>query len=107
MRADWLLNEDTGLEFLREMLKQQRMELFMTRYIMMIIQFLYNKYSYEIKRKLLPVYVIHIISVLLMIIFTEQYRDIAKAYKDEDIDPNDSNHDDHGAGRAKSIKLIF
>jgi len=80
VRADWILNEDIGLNFLQELLKQQRKDIFETRYIKIIIQFLYNKYSRDIKRKLLPFYIPHIISVLLMIYCSEQYRDDLKAH---------------------------
>ena len=54
----------------------------MTRYIMIIIQFLYNKFSYEIKRRLLPFYILHIISVVLMAVLSEQYRQEIKDGKE-------------------------
>ena len=78
MRADWIINDPQGLHFLKELLKQERIELFMTSYIMIIIQFLYNKFSYEIKRRLLPFYILHIISVLVMVVQSESYRDELK-----------------------------
>ena len=67
----------------------------MTRYIMIIIQFLYNKFSYEIKRRLLPFYILHIISVILMAVLSEQYREELKA-----------GHSDH-ASKEKDLKIIF
>lgn len=67
----------------------------MTRYIMIIIQFLYNKFSYEIKRRLLPFYILHIVSVILMSVLSERYRDEFNL-----------GHDKHGK-QGKQYKMIF
>lgn len=68
----------------------------MTRYIMIIIQFLYNKFSKEIQKKILPSYILHIVSLLLMLIFAEEYRDQEKLNEDEDKTQG-----------AKQIKIVF
>lgn len=70
----------------------------MTRYIMIIIQFLYNKFSQEIKRKLLPFYILHIFAVILMIVFSEAYRD---------QESNESEGDTENTKQsAKQLKMI-
>ena len=68
----------------------------MTRYIMIIVQFLYNKFSKEIQKKILPSYILHIVSLLLMLYFAEEYRDQEKLNEDEDKTQS-----------AKQIKIVF
>ena len=41
VRADWIVNQEEGLKFLKELLRQQNKEVFMTPYVMIVIEFLY------------------------------------------------------------------
>ena len=41
IRADWILNSSDGVDFLREILRQQNMDLFMSTYVKIVIEFLY------------------------------------------------------------------
>lgn len=43
VRADWIINEDQGLIFLKELLVQQNKEMFETPFIQIIVQFLYKQ----------------------------------------------------------------
>ena len=41
IRADWILNSNDGIDFLREILRQQNKDLFMSTYVKIVIEFLY------------------------------------------------------------------
>jgi len=42
VKADWIINTENGLIFLKELLKQQNKDVFMTPYVEIVIEFLYN-----------------------------------------------------------------
>jgi len=65
IRADWILNDvdGIGLEFMQSMLKKKKREIFMTPYMKIIIEFLYEIYSKKIKLVLLPPYLAHLAMV--------------------------------------------
>jgi hypothetical protein len=75
IRADWLINKREGQEFLKEMLRQERKELFETPYMEMAIQFLYKNYSRKIMRVLLPSYLVHMLVITLYLLVAEWNRD--------------------------------
>ena len=43
----------------------------MTPYIMIVIEFMYKKFSEKIMRKLMPPFMLHLVAVLLLIFFSE------------------------------------
>lgn len=61
----------------------------MTRYVMIIIQFLYNKFSLKIKKRLLPIYLLHMASLLLMLYMHEIYREEIRKAKEESGGPDE------------------
>ena len=65
IRVDWVLNKPEGLRFLRQMLKQQNRDLFMTIYIKVLVHFLYQKYKTKIMKSLLPPYLMHLFAVMI------------------------------------------
>ena len=75
MRADWIINEDLGIEFLKEMLAQKNKDLFMTEYVKMLTHFLYKAYSKKIMKMLLPPYIIHHIALIIYLGLEEWIRD--------------------------------
>ena len=75
MRADWIINEEEGLLFLKELLRQQNKDIFMTPYIQIVIEFLYQKYSASIKKYLMPPFLMHLIAVFVLIFLSEMERD--------------------------------
>ena len=48
IRSDWILKDENGLglEFLKAMLKKKNRDIFMTPYMKIVIEFLYDIYSY-------------------------------------------------------------
>jgi len=74
IRVDWIINDKEGLKFLKELLKQQNKDIFLTPYILIVIEFLYIEYSNKIKSMLMPPFILHIISVILAVISAELYR---------------------------------
>ena len=75
VRADWIINDAEGLLFLKELLRQQNKEIFMTPYIQIVIEFLYQKYSASIMTRLMPPFMIHLIAVFILIFLSEKERD--------------------------------
>ena len=75
VRADWIIKKKEGLLFLKELLRQQNKDVFMTPYIMIVIQFLYQKYSASIMTRLMPPFLIHLVSVIVLIFLSELERD--------------------------------
>jgi hypothetical protein len=75
VRADWIIQKKEGLLFLKELLRQQNKDVFMTPYIMIVIQFLYQKYSASIMTRLMPPFLIHLVSVIVLIFLSELERD--------------------------------
>ena len=75
VRADWIINSDEGLLFLKELLRQQNKDIFVTPYISIIIEFLYKKYSERIMQRLMPPFMFHLVAVMLLILFSERERD--------------------------------
>jgi len=76
IRADWILQDDQGLGliFMNEMLRKKNREVFMTPYMQIIIQFLYDAYSKKIMLTLLPPYIVHLIFVNIQIFANENMR---------------------------------
>ena len=76
VRADWILNDEEGIgmEFLQAMLRKRNREIFMTPYMKIMIQFLYEAYSYRIKLFLLPPYLAHLFAVNFQIMGNEMMR---------------------------------
>ena len=76
VRADWLLDDSSGvgLEFLRDLGKVNDKGIFESEYVSIVIQFLYSRFRDKIVRTKLPLYVIHLISVLLASITHERLR---------------------------------
>ena len=64
-RVDWILNEQIGLNFMKELLRQKRRDLFNTMYIKMLTAYLYKRYSKKIMRTMLPVYILHQITLFV------------------------------------------
>lgn len=50
----------------------------MTPYIMIVIEFLYSKYSEKIMNRLMPPFMLHLVSVFFLVYLSEQERN-AKA----------------------------
>ena len=48
----------------------------MTPYIMIIIQFLYQKYSASIMTRLMPPFLFHLLSVIVLIFLSEMEREV-------------------------------
>lgn len=78
VRADWIINSEEGILFLKELLRQQNKEIFMTPYIMIVIEFMYKKYAEKIMRRLMPPFMFHLVAVLLLIFFSEIERTAIK-----------------------------
>jgi hypothetical protein len=78
VKADWILKDDDGIgmEFMQAMLKKKNRDIFMTPYMMIIIQFLYEIYSRRIKLMLLPPYIAHLIFVNIQLFVNEHMRDL-------------------------------
>ena len=74
LRADWIINEDIGITFMNEMLKKKNREVFMTPYMQVVIQFMYEAYRHRIVYNLLPIYAVHLLFVNLYIFFVENMR---------------------------------
>ena len=75
VKVDWIINQDEGLIFLREMVKQKNMHIFMTVYMKILIQFLYQIYRRKIMKMLLPPYIFHLFFAFIYIATSELYRD--------------------------------
>jgi hypothetical protein len=45
IEVDWIFNEKEGLDFLKEMIKQNNKEIFGTEYTKIIIKYLYGIFS--------------------------------------------------------------
>jgi len=88
IRADWILKDEEGIgmEFMQAMLKKKNRDIFMTPYMKIIIQFLYEIYSRRIKIMLLPPYVAHLVFVNCQLFVNEYARDIASQMEH---DPSD------------------
>ena len=71
--------------FLKELLRQQNKDVFMTPYIMIVIQFLYQKYSASIMTRLMPPFLIHLVSVIVLIFLSELERDVFIKTDDDEI----------------------
>lgn len=76
IKVDWIINQNEGLIFLREMVKQKNQNIFMTEYMKILIQFLYQIYRRKIMKMLLPPYIFHMFFAFLYILTSENYRDI-------------------------------
>lgn len=76
VRADWILKDDDphGMQFLKTMLAKRNRDVFMTPYMKIIIQFLYEAYSAKIKLLLLPPYLAHLLAANLQIYGNESDR---------------------------------
>jgi hypothetical protein len=74
IRADWIFGKE-GILFLKEMLHQKNKEVFMTPYIMIVIEFLYTKYSEKIMMRLMPPFMLHLLSVFFLIYLSEKERE--------------------------------
>ena len=73
VRADWILDDSKpqGLDFLRSLTLSRNNELFDTPYVKIIIQFLYSRFRAQIMKRKLPLYVIHLASVVTMFILND------------------------------------
>lgn len=78
IRIDFVINDDSGYMFLKEMLRLKRMSLFNTPYMMLLTQFLYKNYSKRIMKMLLPSYLVHQVSMLTYVLLSEHIRDHTK-----------------------------
>lgn len=47
----------------------------MTPYVMIVIEFLYQKYSHNIMTRLMPPFLMHLIAVFVLIALSERERD--------------------------------
>tara|TARA_B110000285_G_C15087848_1_gene597246 strand:- start:497 stop:1342 length:846 start_codon:yes stop_codon:yes gene_type:complete len=75
IRADWILHGNLGLTFMNAMLRKKNREVFMTPYMQIIIQFLYDAYSRRIMLALLPPYLLHLLFVNIQLFANESMRD--------------------------------
>lgn len=77
IRADWILQDKQGLGliFMNAMLRKKNREVFMTPYMQIIIQFLYDAYSRRIMLALLPPYLFHLMFVNIQLFANESMRD--------------------------------
>lgn len=81
VKADWIINEPVGLQFLKEMLRLQDKDVFVTKYIQIIVQFLYNQFKSKIMTNILPFYVIHFVLTMILIGHSASFPDhLAVAY---------------------------
>jgi hypothetical protein len=80
IRADWIFGEN-GIPFLKEMLRQKNKAVFMTPYIMILIEFLYTKYSEKIFKRIMPPFMLHLFLIFFLIYHSEHER----AGKTEDL----------------------
>jgi len=87
VRADWILQDELGLglEFMNEMLRKKNRDVFMTPYMQIIIQFLYEAYSKRIKQALLPPYLIQLVFVNIMIYSKEKVRTLKNKLDASDL----------------------
>lgn len=101
VRADWLLDEttSTGLDFLRDLMKVQDKTIFETDYVAIVIQFLYSRFREKIISNKLPMFVIHLISVLLAVIFNDIAR--TKLYNETIFE------DEHETNAAEWLAPFF
>ena len=74
IQVDWIINDPIGIEFLRELVIQGNKEIFETKYVMIIIEFLYNKMSTWVKWAIIPIYVLNVISIYSMVILEDYLR---------------------------------
>jgi len=74
VKADWIVNTQNGLIFLKELLKQQNKDIFMTPYIEIVIEFLYNQFRDKIMQNLLPPYILHLAAIQATIWVSELHR---------------------------------
>ena len=72
INADWIINDEDGLGFLQELIRQNNKEMFETPYIEIIIEFLYNKFSAKIIKGIMPLFLLNYIFIFLMIFFAER-----------------------------------
>ena len=66
------------MEFMQAMLKKKNRDIFMTPYMKIIIQFLYEIYSRRIKLLLLPPYLGHLVFVNIQLFVNEHKRDLVE-----------------------------
>ena len=78
IKADWIINDfdgkELGIGFLKELIKERHLDLFETDYIKILIHYLYRQFSGKIKNRLLPLYIIHFVSILVYILIVENLR---------------------------------
>ena len=65
IKADWIINEQIGFQFLLELSKKKNKEVFESKYVKRVIQFLYESYSKNIMKLLLPPFLFHLLFVNL------------------------------------------
>tara|TARA_B110000285_G_C14616451_1_gene377201 strand:- start:133 stop:345 length:213 start_codon:yes stop_codon:yes gene_type:complete len=63
------------------MLKKKNRDVFMTPYMKIIVEFLYEIYSYRIKIVLLPPYLAHLAFVNIQLFVNENLREIVEILK--------------------------
>ena len=63
---------------MKELLRQERRDLFETPYMELAISFLYKNYSRKIQQILLPSYLVHILVMALYLLVVEANRDDAR-----------------------------
>jgi hypothetical protein len=74
IQADWIFNDPIGIEFLKELVKQGNKEIFETKYVKIITEFLYNKYSSWVKWTIMPLYFLNLVSIYTMVLLEDNLR---------------------------------
>jgi len=89
IKTDWIFNDkELGIGFLKELIRQRHFDLFETDYIKILIHYLYRQFSGKIRTRLLPLYCLHMASILIYIATIENLR--SEAYKISFKNINDS-----------------
>lgn len=74
INAHWIVNDVIGLDFMKELVKQNNKDMFESQYVGIIIEFLYNKFSSKIIKMIMPLFFLNYICIFLMIILGERSR---------------------------------
>ena len=74
IKADWIINEHIGFQFLLELSKKKNKEVFESKYVKIVIQFLYESYSKNIMKLLLPPFLFHLLFVNMQLFLNEDKR---------------------------------
>jgi hypothetical protein len=75
VKADWIINDQIGRYFLIELLRQQNKDVFMTKYVQIIVQFLYNNFKNKIITYLMPFYIVHTLLTMALIYHSSTFPD--------------------------------